>query len=46
VLFGATSPEQVAENARALACELDPQARVDIAAAIRERGFVAGRQPA
>ena len=46
VLFGATAPEQVAENARALACELDPQARADIAAAIRGRGFVAGRQPA
>jgi len=45
VLFGATCPEQVAENARALACELDAQARDDIAAAIRERGFIAGRQP-
>lgn len=45
VLFGATCPEQVTENARALACELDAQARDDIAAAIRERGPVAGRQP-
>ena len=38
VLFGATSPAQVAENARALACDLDDAARCDIAAAITARG--------
>ena len=42
VLFGATSPEQVAENARALACDLDDEARQAIAAAITARGPVAG----
>lgn len=41
VLFGATSPEQVAENARALACDLDAEARTAIAAAIKARGKVA-----
>jgi len=41
VLFGATSPEQVAENARALACDLDTEARRAIAAAITARGLVA-----
>jgi len=41
VLFGATSPGQVAENARALACELDDEARRAIAAAITARGEVA-----
>jgi len=41
VLFGATSPEQVAENARALACDLDDEARTAIAAAIAARGTVA-----
>jgi len=41
VLFGATSPEQVAENARALACGLDDDARRAIAAAITARGQVA-----
>jgi aryl-alcohol dehydrogenase-like predicted oxidoreductase len=41
VLFGATSPEQVAENARALACDLDADARRAIAAAITARGQVA-----
>jgi aryl-alcohol dehydrogenase-like predicted oxidoreductase len=41
VLFGATSPEQVAENARALTCDLDDQARRAIAAAIAARGTVA-----
>jgi aryl-alcohol dehydrogenase-like predicted oxidoreductase len=41
VLFGATSPEQVAENARALACDLDEEARREIAAAITARGPVA-----
>jgi aryl-alcohol dehydrogenase-like predicted oxidoreductase len=44
VLFGATSPEQVAENARALACDLDDEARQAIAAAIRVRGPVANRR--
>jgi aryl-alcohol dehydrogenase-like predicted oxidoreductase len=46
VLFGATSPAQVEENARALACDLDAAAREEIAAAIRARGPVAGRRPA
>jgi aryl-alcohol dehydrogenase-like predicted oxidoreductase len=41
VLFGATSPEQVAENAAALRCDLDDAARAAIAAAIRGRGPVA-----
>jgi aryl-alcohol dehydrogenase-like predicted oxidoreductase len=41
VLFGATSPEQVAENARALACDLDTDARHAITAAITARGQVA-----
>jgi aryl-alcohol dehydrogenase-like predicted oxidoreductase len=45
VLFGATSPEQVRENARALRCDLDDDARATIAAAIRARGPVAGRRP-
>jgi aryl-alcohol dehydrogenase-like predicted oxidoreductase len=40
VLFGATSPAQVQENARALACDLDDQARLDIRAAIAARGPV------
>ena len=40
VLFGATSPAQVAENARALACDLDEAARADIRAAIAARGPV------
>jgi aryl-alcohol dehydrogenase-like predicted oxidoreductase len=45
VLFGATSPGQVAENACALACELDDEARAAIAAAIAARGHVpSGRQ--
>jgi len=42
VLFGATSPEQVAENARAVACDLDGDARQAITAAINARGKVAG----
>ena len=46
VLFGATSPEQVAENAAALACELDDAARESIRVAIAARGPVAGRKPA
>lgn len=45
VLFGATSPEQVAENARARECQLDDEARQVIAAAIAARGPVPGRQP-
>jgi aryl-alcohol dehydrogenase-like predicted oxidoreductase len=44
VLFGATSPEQVAINARALAVDLDDDARRDIAAAIQARGPVANRR--
>jgi aryl-alcohol dehydrogenase-like predicted oxidoreductase len=44
VLFGATNPEQVAENARALACDLDDKARQAIAAAITARGPVANRR--
>ena len=40
VLFGATSPEQVAENARALDCKPDAAARHAIAAAITARGEV------
>lgn len=40
VLFGATSPDQVAENVRASACELDDEARSAIAAAIAARGPV------
>lgn len=39
-LFGATSPEQVAENVRAVACDLDDEARQAIAAAITARGPV------
>ena len=44
VLFGATSPEQVQVNARALACGLDDEARRAIATAIQNRGPVAGRR--
>ncbi|MBM4023341.1 MAG: aldo/keto reductase [Planctomycetes bacterium] len=44
VLFGATSPAQMAENARALACELDDEARAAIVAAITARGQVASRR--
>jgi aryl-alcohol dehydrogenase-like predicted oxidoreductase len=44
VLFGATSPEQVQTNARALLCELDGDARRAIALAIRDRGPVASRR--
>ena len=44
VLFGATSPEQVQTNARALACELDDAAREAIAVAIQNRGPVASRR--
>jgi len=44
VLFGATSPEQVQINARALACELDDDAREAIALATRDRGPVANRR--
>ena len=44
VLFGATTPAQVAENARGLAVSLDDRARGDIRAAIIARGPVAGRR--
>jgi aryl-alcohol dehydrogenase-like predicted oxidoreductase len=44
VLFGATSPAQVAENARGLTVGLDDQALTDIRAAIAARGPVAGRR--
>ena len=44
VLFGATSPDQVIANARALACDLDDEARAAIRLAIVERGPVAGRR--
>jgi aryl-alcohol dehydrogenase-like predicted oxidoreductase len=44
VLFGATSPAQVAENARGLTVDLDDQALTDIRAAIAARGPVAGRR--
>jgi aryl-alcohol dehydrogenase-like predicted oxidoreductase len=44
VLFGATSPEQVAENAAALRCDLDDAARESIRVAIAARGPVAGRK--
>ena len=44
VLFGATSPEQVAENAAALRCDLDDAARESIRVAIAARGRVAGRK--
>lgn len=43
-LFGATAPEQVHLNARALGCGLDDHARQAIAKAIRERGPVANRR--
>jgi aryl-alcohol dehydrogenase-like predicted oxidoreductase len=45
VLFGATSPAQVRDNCRALACTLDDEARSTIAAAITARGPVASRRP-
>jgi aryl-alcohol dehydrogenase-like predicted oxidoreductase len=44
VLFGATSPEQVAINSRALSVDLDDEARRDIATAIHARGPVLGRR--
>ena len=44
VLFGATSPDQVLANARALACNLDDEARAAITSAIADRGPVAGRR--
>jgi aryl-alcohol dehydrogenase-like predicted oxidoreductase len=44
VLFGATSPAQVAENACGLTVDLDDQALTDIRAAIAARGPVAGRR--
>ena len=45
VLFGATAPGQVRENARALGCDLDDDARRDISLAIARRGRVASRRP-
>ena len=45
VLFGATSPAQVAANAGALGCSLDDEARQAIRAAIVARGPVASRRP-
>ncbi|MGI9177647.1 MAG: aldo/keto reductase [Pirellulales bacterium] len=44
VLFGATSPDQVRENARARSCSLDTSARSTIRAAIEARGPVANRR--
>jgi aryl-alcohol dehydrogenase-like predicted oxidoreductase len=44
VLFGATSPQQVAINAGALACSLDDAARTAIKSAIEARGPVANRR--
>ena len=44
VLFGATSPEQVQANVRALACTLDDESRRTISEAIRARGPVANRR--
>ena len=44
VLFGATSPDQVRENARALQCDLDDAARAAIRSAIQARGPVANRR--
>ncbi len=44
VLFGATSPEQVTINDRALACNLDDAARAAIKTAIKARGPVANRR--
>jgi aryl-alcohol dehydrogenase-like predicted oxidoreductase len=44
VLFGATSPDQVRENARALGCDLDAAARATIRSAIEARGPVANRR--
>lgn len=45
VLFGATSPEQVRTNARALTCHLDDTARTAIREGIAARGPVASRRP-
>lgn len=45
VLMGATSPEQVRENARSLRCDLDEDARGAIDVAVRARGKVASRRP-
>ncbi len=45
VLMGATSPEQVQENARSLRCDLDDDARMAIGAAFTARGKVASRRP-
>jgi aryl-alcohol dehydrogenase-like predicted oxidoreductase len=45
VLFGSTSPAQVAENVQAFGCKLDDPARQTIASAIAARGTVPGRRP-
>ena len=44
VLFGATTPAQVAANVPALDCRLDDEARTAIDEAHRLRGPVAGRR--
>jgi len=44
VLFGATSPGQVAANLPAMTCRIDDDSRETIAAAIARRGPVAGRR--
>ena len=45
VLVGATSPDQVHDNARSLYCDLDDAARSTIDAAVKARGKVACRRP-
>ena len=45
VLVGATTPDQVRENARSLGCDLDDDARQAIADAVAARGPVASRRP-
>jgi len=45
VLVGATTPDQVRENARSLGCDLDDDARRAIADAVAARGPVASRRP-
>ncbi len=44
VLFGATTPDQVAANVRAVACQLDADALATIEDAYKARGPVAGRR--
>lgn len=45
VLVGATSPDQIRDNARSLGCNLDDAARSAIDAAVKARGKVASRRP-